>query len=195
MATIVEEFDAIAFKNASVQFKDTDGTHSTGEKFGAVGSIEGETTLVELIKNAEGTEVKKTVKPQKVDLTISAHVKVAVIRNIFGISNKDLKPGIYSYSTESKGKEFIFTADVIDEFEDITKLVAFPNCVSASGFSFSIENGASEVAELSVSLTAYPDDNKQIMYEAYVSELDDQTVSEQWHTAFTRTLVEAVPVV
>lgn len=195
MTTIVEEFDSISIKNSSVQFIETDGTQQAGEKFGSVGSIEGETTLKVLIKRSEGQEVKSRNKPEKITLTISAHIPVKVVRDLFGISPEGLKPGVYKYSQNAKGKEFVYTADVIDEFEDIVKLIAFPKCVSATGFKFSIENGADEVAQMELELTAYPDEKGNLMYDAFVAELSDATVSEQWHTQFNYELVEAVPVV
>lgn len=193
MAIVVESFDAISIKNSSIQFFGSDGTKQTGVKFGSIGSIEGETTLRELIKRLEGVEVRKKTKPEKIDLTISAHIPVAVIRDFFGLKADDLKPGVYSYDTNSKGKEFVYTADVIDEFEDVTKLIAFPKAVSATGFKFAIENGADEVAEMEVEITCYPDENGKLYYEAFVAELADATVSEKWHTDFTYTLVKAVP--
>jgi hypothetical protein len=195
MATIVEDFDAISIKNSSVQFFNADGTKAAGTKFGSVGSVEGETTLKELIKKVEGVEVRKKTKPEKIDLTISAHIPVAVIRDLFGLSTEDLKPGIYKYSQQSKGKEFTYTADVIDEFEDVVKLIAFPKAVSSTGFKFTVENGADEVAEMEVELTAYPDDQGNLYYEAFVSELSDSTVATSWHSNFTYTLVEEVPTV
>ncbi|MFD2638394.1 hypothetical protein [Piscibacillus salipiscarius] len=193
MATIVEKFDPMTITNVGVQMIDTDGTQQDGTKFGAAGSIGGETTLREIIKTEEGVEVDKIVKPQKMDLTVSSHVQLKVMRDIFGFSNQDLKPGVYSYGQDSKGKHFVLTADVIDEFEDHTKLVAFPKCVSATGFTFTIENGADEVALMELTLTAYPDDFKQFYYEAMVEELEDTTIPTTWHQQFDRTLVESVP--
>jgi len=193
MPTVVTQFDPVSIKNASIQFKNPDGSSATGTPFGAIGTISGETTLREIIKRTEGIEADKKVKPEKMTLNITARIPVAVIRDIFGISKEGLKPGVYSYSKDSVGKEFILTADEIDEFEEITKLKAYPKCRTASGFAFSIENGASEVAEMSATIEAYPDEFGQIFYEAYVSELDDTTVSQQWHSQFTRTLVETVP--
>jgi hypothetical protein len=116
-----------------------------------------------------------------------------VLRDFFGFSNTDLKPGIYSYGTDSKAKRFTLTADAIDEFEDVTKLMAFPDCVSATGFTFNIENGADEVALMEISLEAYPDEFKKILYDAMISELEDPTIADTWHTQFDRTLVEVVP--
>jgi hypothetical protein len=193
MTTVVEQFDPVSIKNASVQFKQPGGTHAEGSKFGAIGTISGETTMREIIKRTEGLEAGKKVKPEKMTLTLTARVKRDVIHDVYGISTEGLKPGVYSYGTNSVGKEFILTADEIDEFEDITKHLAFPNCTATSGLSFSIENGASEVAELSLTFEAYPDTFGQIKYDAYVPELADTSISEQWHTAFTRTLIEEVP--
>lgn len=192
MPTVVEQFAPVRITNASVQFFEG-GEQKPSEKFGSLGSVEGETTLKELIKTEEGQEVAKRTKPEKMDLTVSAHIRTSVIRKIFGISSNGLKPGIYKYGQDSKGVEFVFTADVIDEFEDVTKLIAFPKCVSATGFTFTIENGADEVALMEVQLTAYPDAMREIYYEAFVSELEDTTVATKWHTEFDRSLVESTP--
>lgn len=190
MPTIVETFDAVSIKNSSVQFFQSNGTKSPGVKFGSVGSIEGETTLKEIIKMCEGVEVKKKTRPEKIDLTISAHIPVAVVREFFGLKTDNLEPGVYAYSTNSKGKEFIYTADVIDEFEDVTKLIAFPKCVSATGFKFAVENGADEVAEMEVEITCYPDEQGNLYYEALVSEIDEFSgIAASWHTNFTYDLV------
>ncbi|MEW4325861.1 phage tail protein [Rossellomorea marisflavi] len=192
MPTVVEQFAPVRITNASVQFYEG-GEQMTGEKFGSLGSMEGETTLKELIKKEEGQEVAKRTKPEKMDLTISSHIRTSVIRKVFGISSAGMKPGVYKYGQDSKGVEFVFTADVIDEFEDVTKLIAFPKCVSATGFTFTVENGGDEVALMEVQLTAYPDLMREIYYEAYVGELEDPTVADKWHTKFDRSLVELTP--
>ncbi|UFU00369.1 phage tail protein [Radiobacillus kanasensis] len=193
MVMVVETFDPVTITDISVQFMQDDGTKSPGTKFGAAGTVGGETLLRQIIKREEGIEVAKRTKAEKMTLTVSAHVKLKVLRDIFGFSNTDLKPGIYSYGTDSKAKRFTLTANAIDEFEDVTKLMAFPDCISATGFTFNIENGADEVALMEISLEAYPDDFKQILYEAMVEELEDQTIPTTWHTQFDRTLVEVVP--
>ncbi len=189
MPSIVEEFAPTAIKNSSVQFFGSGGTVTPGTKFGCVGSIEGETTLKELIKRCEGVEVRKKTKPEKIDLTISAHIPIQVVRDLFGLSTENLKPGVYKYSQDSKGKEFVYTADVMDEFEDVVKLIAFPKAVSATGFKFAVENGGDEVAEMEVEITAYPDEQGNLYYEAFISELSDPTIADTWHTQFDYALV------
>lgn len=186
MSTVVEVFDAVSVKNTSVQFHDSE----TSGKFGCLGSIGGETEMRELIKRCAGVEVRKRTKPEKMNLTLSGHVKVAIIRSIFGLSNEDLKAGVYKYSQDAKGKEFTLTADVIDEFEDQTKLIAFPQCISATGLQFNIENGADEVAELELEFTAYPDEEGNFYYESIVAETEDDELAKKWHSDFNYDLVK-----
>ncbi|WP_153123280.1 phage tail protein [Peribacillus tepidiphilus] len=189
MPTVIQEFDAVSIKNASIQFFDG-ATQKPGTKFGLVGSIEGETEVIEIVKKAEGIEVKKKSKPTKMNLTVSGHIPVQVARDFFGLSNDNLKPGVWAYGSLSKGKRFVFTADVIDEFEDVVKLIAFSNCSNSSGFKIAVENGSDEVAMLELEFTALADELNNFYYEALVDELEDQTIATQWHTTFTPSLVE-----
>jgi len=191
MTTVIQEFDAVSIKNASVQFIQN-GTQQPGTKFGAVGTIEGETEGVEIIKKCEGVEVKRKFKPVKMNLTVNAHIPVQVARDFFGLKTEGLKPGVWAYGELSKGKQFVLTADVIDEFEDVKKLIAFPNCSNNTGFKISIENGADEVAMLEMQFTALKDSLGNFYYEAFVDELDS-TIASQWHTQFNTDLVKAVP--
>lgn len=186
MATKIETFDPVSIKDTSLQFKDD------SSKIGCLGSIEGETEMREIVKRCEGVEVRKRSKPEKMNLTLSAHVKVEVLRKVYGLSDDDLKPGIWKYTQDAKGEEFVLTANVIDEFEDVTKLIAFPNCVSETGLAISIENGADEVAEIELEFTVYPDDNKSFYYESFIDELDGddaEEIQDEWHTDFDTELV------
>jgi hypothetical protein len=191
MSTIVEQFDSVRITNASIQTFEN-GTQQTGTKFGLLGSIEGETELREFVKIVEGAEANKITKPVKMNITVSGHIPVAVARDIFGLTNEDLKPGVWAYGANSKGKSFILTADVIDEFQDITKLIAFANCVSNTGLKIQVENAADELAELEIEITVMKDSEGQFYYEAITSEITDETVKTQWHTTFTPELVKAV---
>jgi hypothetical protein len=192
MTTVIQEFDAVSIKNASIQFLEN-GVQQAGTKFGLLGNIEGETEGIEIVKKAEGIEVKRKFKPTKMNLTASGHIPVKVARDFFGLKTEGLKPGVWAYGTLSKGKDFVFTADVIDEFEDIVKLIAFSNCSNTTGFKIAIENGADEVAMLEIEFAALTDELGNFYYEALVDELADATVATQWHTKFDTALVEAVP--
>ncbi|HBL6232454.1 TPA: phage tail protein, partial [Listeria monocytogenes] len=65
MATIIEEFDATRVTNVGTKFSED----ATSIAFGCLGSIEGETELLELVKKCEGVETKKKTTPQKMSLT------------------------------------------------------------------------------------------------------------------------------
>lgn len=190
--TRIEEFDAVTITNVGIQFFE-EGTQQEGTKFGCVGSINGETEMRDISKTCEGVEVKRISKPLKMNNTLSAHIPVQVARDFFGLSNKDLKPGIWAYGSLSRGKRFVLTADVVDEFEDIVKLIAFANCTNSTGFKIQVENGGDEVALLELEFSVLPDKLRNFYYEALVSEIEDDTVAEEWHTMFTPELVEATP--
>lgn len=198
MARTIEVFDAVSVTNASVQFKNTTtNSYEAGTSFGCIGSIEGETEVVNKALKCGADTKKQITKASKMTLkVVLASVPIAVARNVFGLSNDGLKEGVYSYGSMSKGKDFIFTADVIDEFEEITKLIAFPNASNTTGFKIqTIENGAEEVANIEFELTALPDSQGQIYYEAYEEQVTDASVKTKWHTQFTRELVEATEIV
>lgn len=183
----IVEFDAMRIRNASIQYKDD----TPSEKFGCLGSIEGETEMRTIVKKCEGVVRKSKSFPISHALTLAGYVPVKVLRNVFGISNEGLKPGVYSYGVDSKGKVFCLTADVIDDFEDIVKLVAFPNSNSATGLKYSIDNDADETAYVELEFDVNPDEAGQFYYEAFVDEVDE-TIKSQWHTDFTRKLVEKI---
>lgn len=187
MPITIEEFDSVRITNLCIKFK----SEQAAQSFGCVGQIEGETEMLTIVKKCEGVEVKSKSRPQKMTLKLNAHVKVEPLRKIFGLSNAGLKPGVYSYGSDSKGEDFVLTADVVDEFEDLTKLIAFPNCSTSTGLTLSIENGADEVAELEMEYTAMIDNNKKCYYEAFVEELEDETIAEQWRSNFSADLVKA----
>lgn len=186
--TKIVEFDAVSIKNASIQTYENN-VPTAGTSFGCVGSVEGETEVKELVKICEGVEAKKIIIPLKMNLSVSAHIPVQVARDIFGLGNEGLKDGVYAYGPESLGKRFVFTADVVDDFEDVVKLIAFPNASNNSGFQIKVENGQDEVALLEMEFTALVDSNNKFYYEALVAELEDPTIATSWHTAFTPTLV------
>lgn len=181
------EFDAMRIRNASLQYEDDTPT----DKFECLGSIEGETEMRTIVKRCEGVVRKSKSFPISHSLTLTGYVPVKTLRNVFGISSEGLKAGVYSYGVDSKGKDFCLTVDVIDDFEDIVKLVAFPNSNSATGLKYSIDNDADETAYVELEFDVNPDEAGQFYYEAFVDEVD-ATVSNQWHINFTRELVEEI---
>ncbi|MBU5293125.1 phage tail protein [Anaerosalibacter bizertensis] len=185
---IITDFSPVSIKNASVQFI-KGGVREEGKKFGCMGTLEAETEVAEKVKNCEGATQTITI-PKFMTVTIGAHIKRDVLRDIFGMRTEGLKPGIYSYGINSKGKRFTFTADVIDEFEDIKQLIAFSNCSNMTGMTVNIDNDADEVAYTELEFQANADEEGEFYYEAFIDELDEETVSK-WHKTFSPELVKA----
>jgi hypothetical protein len=185
LSVTIEEFDSTRVTNLGIKFKG----ESQGNVFGCLGEIEGETELLTLVKKCEGVTTKSKSTPQKMNLTLNAHVKLAPYRKLFGLSNTGLKPGVYAYGSDSESLPFVLTADAIDEFENLTKKMAWPNCSSDTGLLLHVENGQDEVAELELKFSAMVDDFKKCYYEALVDELQDPSIATQWSESFGYDLV------
>ncbi|RHW38701.1 phage tail protein [Lysinibacillus yapensis] len=191
MATqAITEFDSWSIANSSIQFV-SGGQKQPGVKFGSVGTLSFEPETTALQKRAGRVIVKEKVVTTKLNVSVSAHIPVNVARDFFGLSNEGLKPGVYSYGEGSLGKEFVWTADVVDDFEDITKLIAFPKASNSAGLTLTIDTTQEELALLELTFSAVADENGKFYYEALVPELEDPTVADQWHSDFTTALVEA----
>lgn len=183
---IVETFYPVDISNVAIKF--------TGEAapidFGCTGTLSAETEVRTVSAKCGSETIQEASKPIKMTGTISAHAKVSVLRKIFGLSNEDLQPGVYSYGLDSKGLAGTLTADVVDDFNDLVKLIAFPQVVNTSGFKFSIDKGSDEVAPVEIEFTCKPDDTRRFYYEAFADELEEETLAEQWRTNFSYDLVK-----
>ncbi len=186
----ITEFDSWSIVNSSIQFIKS-GVKAPGMKFGSVGTISFEPETSTLQKREGRVITKEKIVTTKLNVSVSAHIPVEVARDFFGLSNEGLKPGIYSYGEGSLGKDFVWTADVVDDFEEVTKLIAFPKASNSAGLTLSIDSTQEELALLELSFSAVADSAGQFYYEALVPELDDPTIAETWHTDFDRTLIAA----
>lgn len=175
--TTVDVFDAVEVKNASVLFKGA----SVTDPFGCIGTLNAETEIRTIAKICGGITQKKKAKPTQLNVTISGHMQLKVAREIFGLKNEGLIDGVYSYGIESLGKDFSFVAEEYDTFEDNDRLIAFPNCSSATGFVKNIENGAEELAPFELTITALPDAFGEFYYEGINLPAD---VKSKWLTKF-----------
>lgn len=184
----ITEFDSWSIKNSSIQFIKS-GVKQPGAKFGSVGTISFEPETSTLQKKEGRVITKEKIITTKLNVSVSAHIPVDVARDFFGLSNEGLKPGIYSYGEGSLGKDFVWTADVMDDFEDVTKLIAFPKASNSAGLTLSIDATQEELALLELSFSAVADSAGQFYYEALVPELEDPTIADTWHTNFDRTLI------
>lgn len=193
MAYTGRDFEHFKIKNASVQYLNSDGSSEPGVRFGCMGDLTQENTMSESTKKCEGVTLGTAARITEARVTINAHVIIDVVREIFGISNAGLRPGVWSYGTNSIGRKFIFTADVINLRGVETKMIAYPNCSVTGGFAFTVDNSATEVGKMQVIFVASPDIENQIYYEGIRSDMPAD-VAARWHSAFSRELVEDAPI-
>lgn len=182
---IIETFYPVDIANVAVKFKDD----VIAKSFGCTGTLSGETEMRVVSAKCGGVTLEEKNKPVRMTGTISAFVKVDVYRRIFGIRNEGLKPGVYSYGTKSLGEEFTLTADIVDDFKDVTKVIAFPKANSSVGLTFTIDTSSDEVAQLEISFTELPDEAGEFYYEGFVEEMAPE-LADQWRKNFSYDLVK-----
>lgn len=159
-----------------------------------VGSFEEELETKTVTKSCRGV-VKKTRTRGTGNGTIklTCHMPYDIYTELYAMNLDTLIGGVKAYGANSVHPEFGFVADVKDE-DDNKKLKAYPNCVLKSGIIRKVENGAEEVAEIELEISAMPDAYGNGMYEALVDELTDETVKSKWMTAFDPALVQKATV-
>ena len=178
MATnkIISTFDNVSIGSLAFNFKNAEA----GLVADCVGKLSGETEMQEIVKKCGNTEIKKISKPTKMTLKITAHVPMDIYRKFYGLKHDEaLKAGIYSYGQDSKGEEFALAVNVVDDFEDNNKLLAFLNTISTGGLTFEIENGADEVAALELEASVMIDEFGKFYHEAIAQELEED-ITDAW---------------
>lgn len=177
-------YEEYTITNGTVQWNGENGKVETATALGCTGSLSTETEIKEVVKNCEGQAVKTWAKAQKMTATFVGHMPVDVVRRAFGLSNKGLKAGVYAYGVDSLGGSGIFTWETWDIEETERKFLAFPNGSFSGGLKINIENGGDEIAQVEMSLTFMKDNNKKFYYEAFESDLSDETLKNEWMTKF-----------
>lgn len=150
------------------------------------GSIAVETETRTITKTCGGATIKELTKPTKMTVTISAFVPVEMQRRVFGVKHDEaLAAGVYSYGKGSKGEQFGIMAELVDEWQDASKLIAFLNASSANAFTFTIDTSEDELSQLEIVATAYEDELGYWYHEAMESELQAPLTKEKWLTTLT----------
>lgn len=167
-------------------------THGAAKATGCTGSLSMEAETRTVVKRCEGEVVEERTIVTAYLVTLVGHLPVGVLRDIYGFTNEGLKPGVYAIGNKSKAKKGIYTWQAEDLYDEQKKYLAFPNMSVTSGYAFSHENGAEEIAEVTISFKAMKDDLGNFYYEAYEKELTDETVKTGWAQTFDKTLIELV---
>ncbi len=184
--TIVETFDNVSIKKISFFFKGGQSAIQTD----CNGQLDGETEMQTIEKKCGSTVVKTKAKPIGMTTTITAHVPVEVFRQFYGLKHDErLKPGIYSYGPDSVGTDFALAVEVVDDFEENEKLLGFLSATSNTGLTFSIENGADEVAALELEAKIMVDELGKYYHEAIVAELEDD-LTDEWMTKLSAEVIK-----
>lgn len=180
----VEEFENYKIQEGSLQFD-----NNTAISFGCIGTVDASSNTEEVVKKCEGVVVKKKKRITDMTVAITGHAKIPASRKIIGLSNEGLKTGIYAYGTDTFSAPFTFAAKIID-MDGNVKYIAFPKIENTKGLSVKVDNGVTEIAMDDFEFSAMIDSNNKFYYEAYESELSDETVKNKWLTNFTPDLVK-----
>jgi len=164
------------------------------KRFGFMTEVQAETTINLLALNEEGVLAGQLPKVASMQITLDGHIDVDALRTYYGMSNKDLKDGVFAYGSASVATPFCLTYKSLDELHvdangnPKVKLVAYPNCTSNAGVTIDTENGTDTVADVELTADAFKDENGNIYYEAFEDELDEE-LAEQWMIDFSPELV------
>lgn len=188
-AKIIQTFDNVSIKRVAFMFKGSAASINTD----CNGNLDGETEMQTIEKKCGSTTVKTKSKPIGMTVKITAHVPIEVYRRFNGLKQDErIKAGIYSYGPDSVGEDFSLAAEIFDDFEENSKLVGMLECSSATGLTFSIENGADEVAALELEAKVMVDEFNKFYHEAIVAELDED-LTDAWMSKLSADVIKLAP--
>lgn len=165
------------------------GETATFESMSCVGTSEEELDVVVVTKKCRGVKEKERVRGAgSGKLTESLHVPYDIYNKMYNMTQQNLAEGVAAYGKSSMHPEFALTQLVEDE-DGAMKYKAYPRCILESGPKRPVENGATEVPELSLIISLLPDDNGNCMYEILESKATEE-MKTKWLTEFTPALVK-----
>jgi len=146
-------FDGGRVKSASMR-QLTGDVAGLAKPFCRTATLSGETEMREVIKkDPETGSAESVAMPVKHMVTLAGRFPAAIIREVNGLDSKGLRTGVYGYGPTSRGKNFILTADMVDEFEDVVKKIAYPKCTNIKGLTYEIDNESDEYGYMELEIT------------------------------------------
>lgn len=188
-----QEYEEYQIEEASIQFLKSDGSSEEAEPFGCVGTLVIDPEKQKIVKNCGIEQLKSVTKVSYLNVKISAHLQKNVARELFGLSNEGLKEGVYALGKDVVSKDFIFAGVVYNLDRTDKKYIALPKVTNVSGFVKNIDNGQTELAYIELEFNALYDRYNKCYYDAYDSEITDESVKTQWLEHFTPDLVQKLP--
>lgn len=182
MSTITV-FDGQRIKNAYMRVL-TGDVAGTAKQFACMATLSSETEVREVIKKCpESGASESRAIPVKHTVTLAGRFPADVIRDVFGLDSKGLRAGVYGYGPTSSGKNFIFVAEVEDEFEGVIKKIAYPKCVNITGLAHNLDNEADEYAYAEMEIVANAvtiGGTPRFYVEAFVGEAPE-AITDDWN--------------
>lgn len=170
----------------TLQYKGTEN-EGTIDVLDCIGMMQAETTVRTKTKTCSGATKDEKSYPQFLTVTATAYVGLETMRTLTGMHNEGLKAGVYAYGLASKAPSLVVTARLLDDMEDLEKIVAFPNASVSRGLAFTVDNDTDEVAKVDLEFKAMLDEKGNFYYE---KEVKDESDVESWEAGFTTSLVE-----
>ena len=150
-------FDAV--KITAGKFTPVSGT---AMDLGCTGSLSGTTEMKTTKKKCEGVDVKEVSKPLFMLLEFNGHLLVEAYRALFGFKADEVLTTEFAYGVNSRNAAGSFSWEEENLEGTKKRTTTYANAVVTTGFVFSIENGQEEVAEVSLSIKAMPDEDGNI---------------------------------
>lgn len=172
----LKTFDPSQVGTISLQYKNESNDI---DNITCIGMIQAETTVRTKSKTCSGATKDEVTYPQFVTVTATGYLGLETVRTLMGLNNEGLKPGVYGYNLTSKSPALTIVADLIDDMENVTKVVVFPNARSTKGLSFTVDNDSDDVAKVDMEFKATLDENGYFYYEV---DGDELATALEWKT-------------
>lgn len=184
---LLEQFDNFRITNGKWRKREK-GVLKNAIKLGCTGALSAEAETTTITKKCEGKVAREVTRVTKISGTFTGHVAVGVLRDMMGLTNVNLKEGVYGLSELSSGANGAIMFEVYD-LDDNKKNIAFPNINWSMVNIIGITNGEEEIAEIEAPFSALIDDNKYFYYEGFEDDITDESVRTGWNASFTPELV------
>ena len=186
MSVEFTQYSEFELKQQAFKFKG----ENTYTSMKCVGSSTENLDAREITKSCRGVVVKRKIKGAGTGtLDQTLHIPVAIWDKFYNMAQAGLIEGVKAYGQKSVHAEFSLVQEVEDEDGNV-KYKAYPRGILTAGPNRAITNGATEVAEVSISIALMPDEEGNCMYEAFADELDN-TTKAAWMTSWTPEMMQA----
>lgn len=174
-----EEYSEVEVLDQNIKVKGSEEYR----KFDCISSCTVKKTLKKRIKKRKGIERDSKPKVVAMLIEMKVHCPRDIYNDINGKNSDLLKTNIHGTGLRNIFKSFSLTQEIVNE-DDIPMFKAYPYCILDEAVEENIDNSVDEIAEITLKIKAYPDENDFFDYESLKSDLDEQA-QKDWMTKFT----------